>query len=46
MEECVIKQLEEQLGYFDAIVQYLDVSGNLTLLKAQCEKYAKTKVVS
>ena len=45
MEECVIRQLGDQLRYFEAVVQYLDVSGNLTLLKAQCEKFAKTKVL-
>jgi len=33
--------LVNQLEVFQKIVKYLDISGNLGIIKAQCQKYRK-----
>lgn len=38
------RDLLDQLEIFQKIVKYLDTSGNLSLIKAQSQKYKKTKV--
>ena len=44
MENLMIKTLDTRLKECQVALEYLDNSGNLDILKAQCKKYLKVKV--
>ena len=44
MENLMIKTLDTRLKECQIALEYLDNSGNLDILKAQCKKYLKVKV--
>lgn len=45
MEHSVIETLQTRLKDFQTALDYLDNSGNLEILKAQCKKYQKVKTL-